>query len=110
MADKFNISAVSSSFSKVLNEANSIISSKALSGEEIEAIYRLKEFQYRCEDAKAHCLVFNDEDEWYALMSEEDYENMAALFIEKYQDCNLDENSIWDNLIEDYTRDLFECC
>lgn len=77
MTNKFNIEEVSGSFSKVLNEANFIISSKVLSDEEIESIRCLK--------------------------------NMADMFIEKYPDRNIGKKSIWNNLIENYIRDLLEC-
>ena len=58
-----------------------------LTAEELEMAFREQQRNYRIEDAKTHA---------------EDIPGSEVLFSE--QDCNLDENSIWDAIVWDFAK------
>ena len=73
-----------------------------------EAVYRAKEHKYRLEDALRHCnecfeeVYFEDEDAYS--FDEADLENLVKEF-EENMDCNLDENSVWNDVIKRYFQE-----
>lgn len=67
-----------------------------------EAVCRAKEHKYRLEDALNHCEEYFDNDECWSC-SDEDLESLVKEF-EHRMDCNLDENSVWHNVIVDYFK------
>ena len=71
-----------------------------LTAEELEAAYREQEKIYRIEDAKTHAEDIPGRE---VMFSEQDYEDMADRFF-KVQDCNLDENSLWDAIVWDFAK------
>ena len=79
-----------------------------LSSEEIEAIYRYKEMEYRMEDVKAHAEdMYNEEELTY---SEKVYvcdaaELLAGRYLYKYHDCSLAENDVFREMIRNYILD-----
>lgn len=79
-----------------------------LSSEEIEAIYRYKEMEYRMEDVKAHAEdMYNEEELTY---SERVYvcdaaELLAERYLYKYHDCSLAENDVFREMIRNYILD-----
>lgn len=79
-----------------------------LSSEEIEAIYRYKEMEYRMEDVKAHAEdMYNEEELTY---SEKIYvcdaaELLAERYLYKYHDCSLAENDVFREMIRNYILD-----
>lgn len=79
-----------------------------LSSEEIEAIYRYKEMEYRMEDVKAHAEdMYNEEELTY---SEKVYvcdaaELLAERYLYKYHDCSLAENDVFREMIRNYILD-----
>lgn len=79
-----------------------------LSSEEIEAIYRYKEMEYRMEDVKAHAEdMYNEEELTY---SEKVYvcdaaELLAERYLYKYHDCYLAENDVFREMIRNYILD-----
>lgn len=79
-----------------------------LSSEEIEAIYRYKEMEYRMEDVKAHAEdMYNEEELTY---SEKVYvcdaaEILAERYLYKYHDCSLAENDVFREMIRNYILD-----
>ena len=73
-----------------------------------EMVYRAKEHQHRLEDALSHCKEYLDErnvlfDE-DVLEAEGHLENIVREFEHRF-DCNLDENSIWNDVIRNYFQD-----
>ena len=79
-----------------------------LSSDEIEAIYRYKEMEYRMEDVKAHAEdMYGDEELTY---SEKVYvcdsaELLAERYLYKYKDCTLAENDVFREMIRNYIED-----
>lgn len=73
-----------------------------------EAVYRAKEHKYRLEDALNHCEEYLDERNVLfdkdVLEAEGHLENIVIEFEHRF-DCNLDENSIWNAVIENYFQD-----
>lgn len=76
---------------------------------QVEAAYRHQEMFYTIKDAKRHV---SENLKWYNFLvevidktpikaTEEDYGNIAADFLERY-DCNIDSNRMWEMVIEDY--------
>lgn len=61
-----------------------------------EEIFRRIQKQYRIEDAKRHC-----EDLGYDNLNSDDFENIAEAFLNNY-DCNISENTQFENIIENY--------
>lgn len=79
-----------------------------LSSEEIEAIYRYKQMEYRIEDVKAHANdMYIDEELTYSEMMYvcNAAEFLAERYIYKYHDCSLAENDVFDEMIRDYVKD-----
>lgn len=62
------------------------------------ATYRKQELEFRIEDAKNHV---EDLYEGRVKLTEEEYKDIAIEFIERY-DCNRDENSLFEWIIEGY--------
>lgn len=79
-----------------------------LSSDEIEAIYRYKEMEYRMEDVKVHAEdMYGDEELTY---SEKIYvcdsaKLLAERYLYKYKDCTLSENDVFREMIRDYVLD-----
>ena len=79
-----------------------------LSSDEIEAIYRYKEMEYRTEDVKAHAEdMYGDEELTY---SEKIYvcdsaKLLAERYLYKYKDCTLAENDVFREMIRNYVLD-----
>ena len=79
-----------------------------LSSDEIEAIYRYKEMEYRMEDVKAHAEdMYGDEELTY---SEKVYvcnsaKLLAERYLYKYKDCTLAENDVFREMIRNYVLD-----
>ena len=79
-----------------------------LSSDEIEAIYRYKEMEYRMEDVKAHAEdMYGDEELTY---SEKVYvcdsaKLLAERYLYKYKDCTLAENDVFREMIRNYVAD-----
>lgn len=79
---------------------------KAVTEEEYKQLQEGKQFmayckqrlEFRTEDAKAHV---ENMYEGRVELTEEEYKNIAKEFIEKY-DCNCDENSLFEWIIEGY--------
>lgn len=74
--------------------------------EEIEAIFRYQEMKYTVEDANFHIDEFI---EWHDNITEEEQavlksyaEEMAEGYLYKYMDCSVDENTVWEHLVEMY--------
>lgn len=69
-----------------------------------EEIFRRIQKQYRIEDAKRHCenLCYND-------MGEDDFEIIADEFLNNY-DCNISENDQFENIINNYVKNLKKYC
>ena len=79
-----------------------------LSEDEIEAIYRYKEMEYRMEDVKAHAEDMYDEEN--LTYSEKVYvcnaaELLAERYLYKYHDCTLAENDVFREMIRNYVED-----
>ena len=95
-------------YSNKIEEAKKVIGDKGLSEEDIEAIYRLQEMKYRMEDARNHLDDDFDWDDYDGVdieaiyNSDEEVMSIAELFLEKYSDCNIDENSAFEECISDY--------
>lgn len=62
-----------------------------------EEIYRRMQLQYTIEDVKRHCEDLEIEE----YLSDRDYQIIAEQFLDK-QDCNIDQNSQYQNLIKNY--------
>lgn len=79
-----------------------------LSSDEVEAIYRYKEMEYRMEDVKAHAEdMYGDEELTY---SEKVYvcnsaKLLAERYLYKYKDCTLAENDVFREMIRNYVLD-----
>lgn len=65
-----------------------------------EEIFRRIQKQYRIEDAKRHC-----EDLGYDNLNSDDFENIADTFLNTY-DCNISENTQFENIIENYVTKI----
>lgn len=79
-----------------------------LSENEIEAIYRYKQMEYRMEDVKSHAEdMYNNDELTYSEMVYvcESAEILAELFIYKYEDCSLSENDVFIEMIRNYVSD-----
>lgn len=79
-----------------------------LTTEEIEAIYRHKEMEYRMEDVKAHAEDMYSEEE--LTYSEKIYvcdaaEILAERYLYKHKDCSLAENDVFREMIRNYVLD-----
>lgn len=68
------------------------------------ATYRKQELEFRIEDAKNHV---EDLYEGRVKLTEEEYKDIAIEFIEEY-DCNRDENSLFEWIIEGYVDEREE--
>ena len=80
-----------------------------LTTQQLEDAYRYQEMFYTIKDAKRHV---SENLKWYNFLiavidktpikaTEEDYENIAADFLERY-DCDIDSNRMWEMVIENY--------
>lgn len=94
-----------------------------LTDEQVEAVYRYRERQYRLLDAESHLLEHIEQE-----MTDEDFkavygvtisaacdknskdcilEDLVDKFEDKF-DCNISENDIWDSVINVYLSELKE--
>lgn len=81
---------------------------KKLTEEEMEAIYRHVQFQYRCEDVQNHAINLHESgqiDEFQFLYACESAPVLAERYLYKYHDCNLAENDVFEAMILDYLED-----
>ena len=79
-----------------------------LSSDEIEAIYRYKEMEYRMEDVKAHAEdMYNDDELTYSEMIYvcDSAKLLAERYLYKYKDCTLAENDVFRDMIRNYVSD-----
>ena len=79
-----------------------------LSSDEIEAIYRHKEMEYRMEDVKAHAEdMYNDDELTYSEMVYvcDSAKLLAERYLYKYKDCTLAENDVFIEMIRNYVSD-----
>lgn len=93
-----------------------------LTEEEIERVFRHQDMEYMKEDAKYHLMSYVDHDEEdeelkaefkekfgldfdQLINNEDELETLAEDFSEE-QDCNVDENSTWDYVIEKYLKEM----
>lgn len=79
-----------------------------LSSDEIEAIYRYKQMEYRMEDVKNHAeYMYECEDLTYSEMVYvcESAKILAERYIYKYHDCSLSENDVFIDMIRNYVED-----
>ena len=79
-----------------------------LSSDEIEAIYRYKEMEYRMEDVKAHAEdMYNDDELTYSEMVYvcDSAKLLAERYLYKYKDCTLAENDVFREMIRNYVSD-----
>jgi len=81
---------------------------KKLTGEQLEAAYRVRQMQYRIEDIKAHAEdMLNTDDLKFAEYKFvcNSAQELAERYIYKYQDCSLAENDVMVSMIKDYCED-----
>ena len=86
--------------------ANKVI--HTLTNEQIEAIYRYKQMEYRMEDVKNHAEnMYNDGELTYSEMVYvcKTADILAERFIYKYEDCSLPENDVFIEMIRNYVSD-----
>lgn len=77
----------------------------ALSPEELEYAYRVRLFLYRLEDAKRHAAdLYGENPSVLAGFDDGDYAYMAERFEDEY-DCNVNENSQWESIVESTLKD-----
>ena len=79
-----------------------------LSSDEIEAIYRYKEMEYRMEDVKTHAEdMYNDDELTYSEMVYvcDSAKLLAERYLYKYKDCTLAENDVFREMIRNYVSD-----
>ena len=96
-----------------------------LTEQEIERVFRYQDMEYMKEDARHHLLAYvnyDEEDEELKAEFKEEYgldfdelinnedvlETLAENFSEE-QDCNVTENSTWDDVIDKYLAEAKEC-
>lgn len=78
-----------------------------LTNGEVYAAYRYQENMFRMQDARCHIneLIKNEVNEGkinkLKKLNESDVEILAKRFLDKY-DCNYDENTLWELIINDY--------
>lgn len=78
---------------------------KRLTPDEIEQVFRYQQMKYAIEDAKWHIEELVD---WKDIPKEEadelySYaEEMADRYLNKYADCSLPENAVWEELVRRY--------
>lgn len=81
---------------------------KTLTDEQMEAVYRVRQMQYRVEDIKAHALDMVDNEDLtfpeFAFVCEA-AQTLAERYIYKYHDCNMAENDVMVSMISDYCQD-----
>ena len=82
---------------------------KKLTSEEIEAVYRYQQMEYRKEDVKNHATdlyYLGDITEEEKELVINNNEILAEKYIYKYHDCNCAENDIMEMVIMDYINDI----
>ena len=95
-------------YAEQVNDAKKVIGEKGLSAADIEAIYRYQEMRYRTSDVRIHLSDDFDWDDYYGVDIAAIYDNdeevmqIAELFLEEYQDCNIDENTAFAECISNY--------
>ena len=99
-------------YTEQVKDAKKVIDEKGLSAADIEAIYRYQEMRYRMSDVRNHLNDDFDWDDCYGVDigaiydNDEEIMNIAELFLEKYQDCNIDENTAFTECISNYLSTL----
>ena len=78
-------------------EFRNIVDSLNLTDEQIEAVYRIKQLEYRIQDVYNHIEDMHingslGEDEYFSV--KEHAEELAEKFLDKYEDCNIPENDV----------------
>ena len=86
-------------------EFKNIVDSLNLTDEQIEAVYRIKQLEYRIQDVHDHVEDMHingslSEDEYYFVKKHT--EELAEKFLDKYEDCNIPENDAFEMLINDF--------
>lgn len=95
-------------YAEKIEDAKKVIGEKGLSTSDIEAIYRYQEMKYRMNDVRNHLDEDFDWDDYYGVNiatiydNDEEITNIAELFLESYQDCNIDENTAFAECISNY--------
>ena len=89
-------------------EFRNIVDSLNLTDEQIEAVYRIKQLEYRIQDVYNHIEDMHingslGEDEYFSV--KEHAEELAEKFLDKYEDCNIPENDAFEMLINDFISD-----
>lgn len=89
-------------------EFRNIVDSLNLTDEQIEAVYRIKQLEYRIQDVHNHIEDMHingslGEDEYYFVKKHT--EELAEKFLDKYEDCNIPENDAFEMLINDFISD-----
>lgn len=83
---------------------------KLLSPEEIERVYQLRKLEYAMMDVEAHVEDLWNEDR---ISSDElDFlythrEELAIAYLDKYQDCNLAENDVYESMILNFIEENY---
>lgn len=89
-------------------EFRNIVDSLNLTDEQIEAVYRIKQLEYRSQDVLDHIEDMHingslGEDECYFV--EKHAEELAEKFLDKYENCDIPENDAFEMLINDFISD-----
>lgn len=85
-----------------------IVDSLNLTDEQIEAVYRVKQLEYRIQDVHDHIedMRINGslgEDEYYSVKKHAG--ELAEKFLDKYENCDIPENDAFEMLIDDFISD-----
>ena len=86
-------------------EFRNIVDSLNLTDEQIEAVYRIKQLEYRIQDINDYIedIYINGyvgADEYYFV--KEHAEELAEKFLNKYENCDIPENDAFEMLINDF--------
>ena len=89
-------------------EFRNIVDSLNLTDEQIEAVYRIKQLEYRIQDINDYIedIYINGyvgADEYYFV--KEHAEELAEKFLNKYENCDIPENEALEMLINDFISD-----
>ena len=89
-------------------EFRNIVDSLNLTDEQIEAVYRIKQLEYRIQDINDYIedIYINGyvgADEYYFV--KEHAEELAEKFLNKYENCDIPENKALEMLISDFISD-----
>ena len=89
-------------------EFRNIVDSLNLTDEQIEAVYRIKQLEYRIQDINDYIedIYINGyvgADEYYFVKKHT--EELAEKFLNKYENCDIPENEAFEMLISDFISD-----